>query len=235
MPQKKVYQTNHLGLYVGPVYADESPLEPGVFLLPGGCVEVPPPVAATGKIQAWNGKRWQLLDYFDGLVVYNISTGAPLTLSGTGPIPNGHTVQRPQPGQVWKNSRWVDDLDTVLSKLHSQKLMMINSRCALHIEAGFSSNALGQLYRYDSLLEDQVNLTGLILSGLDALFPCYGSDDKKTYREHTAEQLHAAGLNLLAHKQAALQQADRLKQALASSLIDRDLAAMQAIEWEISA
>lgn len=235
MPHKTVYQTSHLGLYVGPVHTDESPLEPGVFLLPGGCVEVPPPEAPDGKIQAWNGKRWQLLDYFDGLVVYNTSTGEPLTLSGTGPIPHGYTVQRPQPGQVWKNGHWVDDLDTVLSTLHSQKLVMIKSRCALHIESGFSSNALGQLYRYDSLLEDQVNLTGLILSGLDCLFPCYGSDDKKTYRPHTAEQLHAAGLHLLAHKQAALQQADRLKQALAKTRSDRDLAAMQAIEWDISA
>jgi len=235
MPQKTVYQTNHLGLYVGPVHADESPLELGVFLLPGGCVEVPPPDAPAGKIQAWHGKRWQLLDYFDGLVVYNTSTGEPLTLSGTGPIPNGHTVQRPQSGQIWRNGHWVDDLDTVLSKLYLQKLVMINSRCARHIESGFSSNALGQMYRYDSLLEDQVNLTGLILSGLDALFPCYGSDDKKTYSAHTAEQLHAAGLHLLAHKQAALQQADHLKQALASSLSDRDLAAMQAIEWDISA
>lgn len=226
-----VYQTDHLGLYVGPTTADESPLEPGVFLIPGGCVEVAPPETPQGKIQHWNGKRWQLLDYFNGLIVYNTGTREPLTLNGVGQIPNGFTVLRPQPGQVWKNGRWVDDLDTVLARLYPQKLEMINNTCARVIDAGFTSNALEQSYRYDSALEDQLNLTGLILSALDAPYPCYGDDEQKTYREHTADQLYAVGLHLLQHKQTALQQADRLKRTLAKNLAERDLAAMQAIEW----
>lgn len=226
-----VFQTDHLGLYVGPTTADESPLEPGVFLIPGGCVEVAPPEAPQGKIQHWNGKRWQLLDYFNGLIVYNTGTREPLTLNGVGPIPNGFTVLRPQSGQVWKNGRWVDDLDTVLARLYPQKLKMINNTCAHVIDAGFTSNALEQSYRYDSALEDQLNLTGLILSALDAPYPCYGDDERKTYREHTADQLYAVGLHLLQHKQTALQQADRLKRTLAKTLAERDLAAMQAIEW----
>jgi len=231
MPSKTVYQTNQLGLYVGTATADESPLEPGVFLIPGGCVEVAPPEAPEGKIQSWDGKRWTLLDYFHGLIVYNTHTLEPMTLTGAGPIPNGYTVLRPQPGQVWKNGRWVDDLDTVLARLYPQKLEMINSTCARVIEAGFTSNALEQAYRYDSALEDQLNLTGLILSALDAPYPCYGDDEQKTYREHTADQLYAVGLHLLQHKQTALQQADRLKQTLAKTLTERDLAAMQALEW----
>lgn len=38
-----VYQTDASGYFVGEVAADESPLEPGVFLIPGGCVEQAPP------------------------------------------------------------------------------------------------------------------------------------------------------------------------------------------------
>lgn len=233
MSSKTVYQTDHLGLYVGPATAYESPLEPGVFLIPGGCVEVAPPEAPQGKIQSWNGKRWQLLDYFDGLIVYNTSTLEPLTLAGVGPIPNGYTVLRPQPGQVWRNGRWVDDLDTVLTRLHPQKLEMINSTCARVIEGGFMSDALGGPLRYDSALEDQLNLTGLILSGLDAPYSCYGTDAQKTYREHKADQLHVVGLHLLKHKQTALQKADHLKRELAKALTLRDLAAMRAIEWDM--
>lgn len=228
---KTVYQTNHLGLYVGPATADESPLEPGVFLMPGGCVDVVPPEAPEGKIQHWNGKRWQLLDYFNGLIVYNTSTREPLTLSGVGPIPHGYTVLRPQPGQVWEDGRWVDDLDTELARLYPQKLEMINSRCARLIESGFTY----QDYRYDSMMEDQLNLTGLILSALDAPYPCYGEDDQKTYRDHSAEQLHAVGLQLLKHKQIALQHADHLKRELAKTLTHKDLAGMQAIEWGMPA
>lgn len=233
MPTKTVYQTNHMGLYVGPVTAQESPLEPGVFLIPAGCVEVAPPEAPEGKIQSWNGKRWQLLDYLNGLIVYNTITREPLTLTGVGPIPNGYTVLRPQPGQVWKDGRWVDDLDAVLARLYAQKLEMINNACARVIGSGFTSQVLDKPLRYDSAMEDQLNLTGLILSGMDAPYPCYADDEQKRYRNHTADQLHAVGMDLLKHKQTALQTADHIKRELAKTLTLRDLLAMQAIEWRM--
>jgi len=82
MNTKIVYQTNPLGLYVGPIEAEESPLEPGVFLIPGGCVPVPPPADIPEfKAACWSGKTWQLLDYFNGLIVYNTTNREPLTLT----------------------------------------------------------------------------------------------------------------------------------------------------------
>ncbi|RUT39789.1 hypothetical protein WG29040_05580 [Pseudomonas sp. PAMC 29040] len=232
MNTRTVYQTNHLGLYVGPVEAEESPMEPGVFLIPGGCVQVPPPTDIPAlKAACWTGKRWQLLDYLNGLIVYNMATLEPLTLTGVGTIPDGYTVQKPEPGQIWKNGGWVDDLNTMLAKLYPQKLAEIKSGCTRYIESGFNSDALGELYRYDSVLEDQVNLTGLILSGFDALCPCYGDDAEKVFREHNAGQLHVVGQHLVTHKQGALQQAESLKKALSKALAERDLPAMKAIGW----
>lgn len=38
-----VYQLASGGYFAGEVVADESPLEPGVFLIPGGCIEENPP------------------------------------------------------------------------------------------------------------------------------------------------------------------------------------------------
>lgn len=38
-----VCQLDHLGYFVGLTEADESPLEPDVYHLPGGCVEIDPP------------------------------------------------------------------------------------------------------------------------------------------------------------------------------------------------
>jgi hypothetical protein len=58
---KIVYQTNADGAYVGQTAADESPLEPGVFLIPAGCVEEPPPAAPEGKMAVWRG-AWLLLN-----------------------------------------------------------------------------------------------------------------------------------------------------------------------------
>lgn len=40
---KTVYQTDGAGWYVGPTVAHESPLEPGVHLMPAGCTDDPPP------------------------------------------------------------------------------------------------------------------------------------------------------------------------------------------------
>jgi hypothetical protein len=60
MNQKLVSQLDETGLYIGPAYADESPLEEGVFHIPRLCVEVLPMVPMEGKRQR----------YVDGIFVY---------------------------------------------------------------------------------------------------------------------------------------------------------------------
>ena len=62
MNQKKVYQTNYSGLFVGETLADESPLEPDVFLIPAGCVETAPPENwPEDQWPRWNGFKWELI------------------------------------------------------------------------------------------------------------------------------------------------------------------------------
>jgi len=41
--EKTVSQLNSDGFYIGPAIADESPLEPGGFLIPGGGIDMAPP------------------------------------------------------------------------------------------------------------------------------------------------------------------------------------------------
>ena len=53
----RVYQLNDDNLFVGPVIADESPLEPGVFHIPAGCVLKEPPSFAVGKQARWDEKK----------------------------------------------------------------------------------------------------------------------------------------------------------------------------------
>lgn len=57
---KIVYQTGGDGVFVGATAADESPLEPGVWLIPAGCVEVPPPTIPAGNLARWVGDAWVL-------------------------------------------------------------------------------------------------------------------------------------------------------------------------------
>jgi hypothetical protein len=51
---KIVSQLDADGLFVGTVEADESPLEPGEFLLPGGAVDAVPPTIPAGHTARWS-------------------------------------------------------------------------------------------------------------------------------------------------------------------------------------
>lgn len=57
-----VYQYDPAGIYQGTTEADESPLEPGVWLMPARTTAVPPPAdAPEGRRPRWNGSRWDLV------------------------------------------------------------------------------------------------------------------------------------------------------------------------------
>lgn len=55
-----VYQTNRDGFFLGVTTADESPLEPGVFHIPSGCVTEPPPPVDEGQRARFAGGAWSV-------------------------------------------------------------------------------------------------------------------------------------------------------------------------------
>lgn len=63
MAEKIVYQTDHFGWFTGKTVADESPLEPGVFLIPAGCFEDAPPAGPhdEGLWPKRAGNGWKLV------------------------------------------------------------------------------------------------------------------------------------------------------------------------------
>ena len=62
METKTAYQFDYAGLFAGVTDADESPLEPGVFLLPGRCTFDPPPAdVPNDKWPRWHGTDWELV------------------------------------------------------------------------------------------------------------------------------------------------------------------------------
>lgn len=58
--QKIVFQTNHEHVLVGTCLADESPLEPGVWMIPGGCVDLAPPAIPDGHQARYSSGAWIL-------------------------------------------------------------------------------------------------------------------------------------------------------------------------------
>lgn len=83
MATKIVYQINASGHFVSQVEADESPLEPGVFLIPAGCVEAAPPTPGAHQWPAWIAGAWGFVPDFRGTVGYK-PTGEAITITDLG-------------------------------------------------------------------------------------------------------------------------------------------------------
>ena len=62
MNKKYVCQLDADGYYVGLVVADESPLEPGKYLVPGGCIETAQPALQLGQRARWTDDDWEIED-----------------------------------------------------------------------------------------------------------------------------------------------------------------------------
>jgi hypothetical protein len=58
----QVYQTDNEGFFLGVTYADPSPLEDGVWLIPAGCVENPPPDFQVNQRARWVINKWVVED-----------------------------------------------------------------------------------------------------------------------------------------------------------------------------
>lgn len=55
---KRVVQLDKDGYFVGMTEADESPLEPGVYLMPAMTVDADPPVIPAGQVAKWGDGAW---------------------------------------------------------------------------------------------------------------------------------------------------------------------------------
>lgn len=62
MTTKFVSQLDRDGYFIGVAIADESPREPGVYLLPAGAIDVEPPVVPEGKRARYVGGSFVLED-----------------------------------------------------------------------------------------------------------------------------------------------------------------------------
>ncbi|MFU1907623.1 tail fiber assembly protein [Bordetella avium] len=119
---KVVSQLDADGCYCRPTVADESPLESGVYLIPGGAVDIAPPELVSGKAfrPREDHSGWLAVDDNRGAVLYRTSDGQAYepgrqhgedgTYAGLGPIPGWLTTEaRPDPWSVWNSGAWVRD------------------------------------------------------------------------------------------------------------------------------
>jgi hypothetical protein len=85
--------------------------------------------------------------------------------------------------------RAINDTDLLL-RTKKAKIEQLKTDCTNAIQAGFTSNALGENHTYDSSLpQDQTNLLGARIVGIDMYFTCTDSNGYKSQKWHTAPQM----------------------------------------------
>lgn len=131
----------------------------------------------------------------------------------------------------WDGLTFTPPAETSIEVVHSNRTQDINQKCEAAITGGFWSAAIGEQYLYGSQLDDQLNLTGMVLSGKDNPYACRDQTGRKEFRPHTAAQLRQVGDDFTLFKLQLLQKANDLKQALDAALAAGDLPAVTAVTW----
>lgn len=223
-----IYQQDASGALFGPV--ELPPVPGGGILVPFGFVQIDEPLPAPEPGKAWSiagGKAEQMDDHRGP--VYDTQTGALIDWRDLGPLPDSVTPDpRPSAFHHWMEGRWVLNHDAV----YAAKVAEINQACETAITGGFISSALGSPFEYGSQLEDQLNLTGAVLRGLDLAYPCRDDQGVKAFLLHTIEQLNLVSADFTLFKLQLLQKANELKLQLDQALADGDLDTLESLSWD---
>jgi hypothetical protein len=83
------------GEYVSAVVLRQSPLEPGVYLVPAHCTTTAPPEPLPGLAACWTGEGWTLVEDHRGEVLWD-EAGQGVTIAELGPVPDGLSSTPPE-------------------------------------------------------------------------------------------------------------------------------------------
>jgi hypothetical protein len=122
----KAYQTDSQNFYIGEVNCQESPLEPGVFLMPGGCIDVAPPSFSENEIAYWNGSSWEIKPDFSGVIYYSKTDKSEKTFEKGEDLNSDYTTEKPlenEQFQKFDGVAWVIDEE---AKLQFEKTTQLN-------------------------------------------------------------------------------------------------------------
>lgn len=141
------------GEYISESVADESPLEPGKYLIPAFATELEPPTIGDRQVAVFNNGAWSLVADYRGQTVYDTTTGAESTVVEPGEIPSGKTpTAPPEYPAKWADGAWIADLEQIkTNKLASLKF----SRNASESDTPFIYD--GSNFDYDILSRERIN------------------------------------------------------------------------------
>lgn len=116
----KAYQTDINGFLISETDCQISPLEPNVYLIPGGAKNIKPPLYITNsQIPKWNEKseNWIIVPNFSGRIFYHKITRLEKYFEIEEPFDFDYTDIKPIDGiefQKFESDSWVEDSVTKL-------------------------------------------------------------------------------------------------------------------------
>ena len=115
MTTKTVYNYNRdTGEYLGLETAYESPMEPGVYLLPAHSTETAPPEAGEHQAAVYSDGAWTLVEDHRGEVWYDTATQERHEIKTLGIVPETWTQIVPtDPESIWNGAAWEVPFDVL--------------------------------------------------------------------------------------------------------------------------
>jgi hypothetical protein len=108
--------------YISTSQADESPLEPGVFLIPGSATTVAPAAADAGFVMVFENDAWAPKEDYRGTAAYATASGVESKVLELGPIAAGFTLLAyPGPSYSWVADAWAFDSTKALVAIRSER------------------------------------------------------------------------------------------------------------------
>lgn len=100
------------GEFINETSADESPLEPGVILVPAFATQVKPPKTASREVAIFADGSWHIKADWRSASLFSTADGSEVRIREIGQKPadvNATEQAMPSAAHVWKNGSWQSD------------------------------------------------------------------------------------------------------------------------------
>jgi len=122
---KSIYNYHpQTGEFINEALAEESPLEPGILLVPAFATTTQPPSAAAHLTPIFTEGQWQMSADWRGAPLFSTTDGSAISISEIGMVPadaGATELPSPSPAHSWHNGTWSIDAVKVAAALTAAK------------------------------------------------------------------------------------------------------------------
>lgn len=116
------------GEYINTTVADESPLEPGKFMIPAFATAIEPPAVKANEVAVFAAGAWSIVPDYRGQTVYDKTTGDPVQITDLGALATNLVVTKPLPTQAQIDAQFAVSKAEALSavdKFHAETVQRL--------------------------------------------------------------------------------------------------------------